>query len=141
MLTENDVVNYVGKYLKDIGYEIKQQLMTTQHGIDVIATKKDITILIEAKGATSATFGTSRYGKEFSRNQTNHHVAVALYTITKLMTKFEGNESYKYCIALPHNKLHIEAINAIYTTIEKLGIIVILVKDNGDVIVRNEFNY
>lgn len=136
MLTENDVIELTCKKLIDMGYEITQRLLTTEHGIDVIAQKGNKRLLIEAKGATSASVGTNRFGLEFSKNQVNHHVAMAFYATAKLITKETGS-SKVFCIALPYNENHIDAVKAIHTAIERLEIKIIWVKEDGKVTIPN----
>ena len=70
-LDENAVVAAVGKHLTLAGYEIKQQLGTTEHGIDVIALHphSNVPVLVEAKGGTSSRLGSKRYGKPYTQNQ------------------------------------------------------------------------
>lgn len=136
MLTENDVVRYVCQYLLANGYAIQQQLNTTEHGIDIIACKNNIKLMVEAKGATSASIRTNRYGSVFNRNQVNHHVAMALYMISKLITHY-GNDEIKYAIALPRNQNHIDSVRGIQTTIDKMEIMLIWVDETGDVVVEN----
>jgi Holliday junction resolvase-like predicted endonuclease len=132
MLTENEVIRLTCQKLITMGYEIVQSLHTTQRGVDIIASKDGHMLLIEAKGATSATEGTNRYGIEFSNNQVKHHVAMALYAIAKLMT-INAEETSIFCIALPNNESHINAVNAIEKAIKRLDIKLIWVKENGEV--------
>ena len=134
MLTENDVIRLTCQKLITMGYEIVQRLHTTQHGVDIIASKDGHMLLIEAKGATSATENTNRYGMEFSNNQVKHHVAMALYAIAKLMT-INAEETNIFCIALPNNENHINAVNAIDKVIKRLDIKLIWVRENGEVFI------
>ena len=50
---------------EDAGYEIKQRFTETQQGDDIIAVRDGETLLVEAKGDTSARKGSRRYGKPF----------------------------------------------------------------------------
>lgn len=136
MLTENDVIELTCEKLIETGYEIVQQLHTTEHGIDIIAVKDNRRLLIEAKGATSATIGTNRFGAEFTKNQVNHHVAMAFYAVAKLIT-VEICSPNIYCIALPHNANHIDAIKAIDIAVERLGVKLIWVDEDGTVTIPN----
>lgn len=77
MLTENDVVSYMCEYLIDKGDAIQQQLNTTKHGIDIIACKNHIQLMIEAKVATSASCTTNRIGLIFSPQQVKNHITMA----------------------------------------------------------------
>lgn len=132
MLTENDVVNYACDYLVNIGYTIVQQLHTSEHGVDIIAQRDGIRCLIEAKGETSASEHTRRYGLAFSRNQVITHVAKALYAITRLMNN-TTDKSTIYGMAFPDNIHHIEAVNAIRNALDKLDIKILWVDESGKV--------
>ena len=132
MLTENDVVRYVCEYLLNNGYTVQQQLNTTQHGIDIIACKNNIQLMVEAKGATSASSRTNRFGLIFNQKQVKHHVAMALYTISRLITH-HGNDSIRYAIALPRNQNHVDSVHAIQAAIDKMEIVLIWVDESGAV--------
>lgn len=67
MLTENDIVENLSKFLKLKGYTISQQLTTNQTGIDIIAENESEKLYIEAKGETSSKETSNRFGKPFNR--------------------------------------------------------------------------
>tara|TARA_Y100000588_G_scaffold384357_1_gene475471 strand:+ start:563 stop:973 length:411 start_codon:yes stop_codon:yes gene_type:complete len=128
MLTENQVVKHVCDHLVSRGYTIDQSLHTDERGYDIIAHKDEKKLIIEAKGATSSKPGTSRYGKEFNRNQVKTHVSVALYAMAKVLN---SNPKYDIGIALPYNKQHIEVVGEIKRALEILSITIFWVKENG----------
>jgi HJR/Mrr/RecB family endonuclease len=80
MLTENDVIEVVVSHLKQGGWVILNTCSTGQHGVDILREQGGRRLAIEAKGGTSATMGTKRYGKPFTANQKRTLVAVAFLT-------------------------------------------------------------
>lgn len=122
MLTENDVVTAVSKYLIENGYVIEQALTTSQQGIDIVATHPTHgKCLVEAKGATSSKKTSSRYGIEFNNNQIKTHVGVA---ILKSFQTIQLNKEAEVVIALPDNTGHRKIIDSMSHPIEKSGITV-----------------
>lgn len=134
MLTENNIIELVCRYLEDDGYKINQSLKTTQRGIDIIAFKDGITWKIEAKGATSSKEKSNRYGKGFDKNQVKTHVSVALYAISKLITLDDDRNNNCYGLALPFDEKHKLIISEIKKVLELIGITIFWVKEDGEVI-------
>lgn len=131
MLTENDVVEAVCSYLLEAGYEIVQQLTTTQTGIDIVATNScGVKCYVEAKGATSSKRESSKFGKEFSLSQVKVHIGVALVAAFKVKNEFPNSESL---IALPNNSNHKSLINKMRLPITNSEVGVLLVDSNGSV--------
>ncbi|KGR90175.1 hypothetical protein CD30_13065 [Ureibacillus massiliensis 4400831 = CIP 108448 = CCUG 49529] len=133
MLTENDVISAVCRYLQNKQFEIKQALHTSEKGIDIIAKNNNFTLFIEAKGATSALKTSSRYGKPFNKNQIKSHVGQALLAVMKIATEHNDKEKVNVGIALPDNEGHRELISEIWFAVEKLGIYIFWVKDSNKV--------
>lgn len=131
MLTENDVVEAVSKYLEKNGYIVNQALTTSQHGIDIVATAKNgKQCFIEAKGATSSKSGSNRYGKEFTVSQINTHIGVAL---VKAFQTLQIHPSQEVAIAVPGNNGHRKVINSMLIPIRNSGIGVLFVNENKNV--------
>lgn len=127
MLTENDVVKSVAAYLTQQGWNIQNICSTNQHGVDILAEKQGKTLAVEAKGGTSATKGTKRYGKPFTGNQKRTHVAVALLTATQVVS--EG--TYAAAIAFPDDHEHSRLIEKILPALRTLKIRIFVVAENG----------
>ncbi|MCP5095038.1 MAG: hypothetical protein GY943_05765 [Chloroflexi bacterium] len=131
MLTENDVVNAIKKYLESKGYTVEQALATTQKGIDIIASHSQYgKCLIEAKGATSAREGSENYGNEFSYSQIKSHIGMAI------LKSFQTIQKYKDCevaIALPNNKTHRAVIESICVPIASSGLRIYMVNEDESV--------
>jgi hypothetical protein len=133
MLTENDIVTFLSKYLINEGYVIKQSRTTTQTGIDLIAENNKEVLYVEAKGETSSKETTNRFGLSFNSNQIKSHVSRAVLTsMITLQEKPSGPKS-KVAIALPDNPGHRDLILKILTPLKSLSIRVYLISEDGSV--------
>ena len=139
MLTENQVVDAVCKYLESRGYRITQRLTTTQRGHDIIAEKADagpVELHIEAKGETSDRLGSARFGKAFDTAQVGDHVASAFYCAASMFEEASAKKGVRTGIALPDTSLHRTHISRICGALEKLGIALFWVGAKGEVSVE-----
>lgn len=121
MLYENDIVNSVSNFLTAQGIQVRQQLLSTEKGDDIIAfcPQRKVNIHIEAKGETSAVLTSKRYGKPFSSSQVKDHVANALYRAAKM---YSNNQGCLVGIALPKNQDHLNVVNQIMPVLKILSI-------------------
>lgn len=126
MLTENDVIEAVVSHLERSGWAILSTCSTGQHGIDILAERGGKQLAVEAKGGTSATLGTKRYGKPFTANQKRTHVAVAFLTAAQVVS--EGKSSAG--VAFPNDSEHVKLIKRILPALRALDIQVFLVGDD-----------
>ena len=122
MLTENDIVEKLAEFLQKNGYEIEQKLTTNQTGIDIIAENDFEKIYIEAKGETSASKTSKRFGLPFNRNQVKSHISVALLATMIVISSKPSGIKTKVGIALPDNEEHRRVINKIIPALKKLDI-------------------
>ncbi|MDC8001486.1 hypothetical protein POV26_10575 [Aequorivita todarodis] len=122
MLTENEIVEKVSDFLKTKGYKITQRLTTNQHGIDIIAETETEKLYIEAKGETSASKTSNRYGLPFNRNQVKSHISVALLATMKVISSLPAGNKTKVGIALPDTEEQRKVINKIIPALNKLEI-------------------
>jgi len=134
MLTENDIVKHVSRYLKNNGYEIQAELKTTEQGIDIVAIHPEKgRCLVEAKGETSSKEGTKRYGKPFTREQVKTHIGVALLKAFQLKQKEEKSE---VIIAVPYEENHLNIFDTIKDCLSQTAVKFLFVKRNGDIEAR-----
>ncbi|ABR33784.1 hypothetical protein [Clostridium beijerinckii] len=134
--TENEVINKAIEKLESIGFNIISQCNTKQQGIDIEAEKNGIKLLIEAKGATSSMEGSKRNGKPFNRNQARTHISVAIYKVMSLISELKNHNSLTlFGICLPFERNHIEFINNVKYSLDKLGVVILWVKEN-DVLIE-----
>lgn len=125
MLTENDVVEAVAKYLRGLGYHIESICTTTQKGCDLVAASPSRgRIRIEAKGGTSSKGHTARFGKPFNSNQALSHVSRAFYKAVEMYGQYPEDQ---IALALPDDDIHRVRVDAISKAIRCLGINVFLV--------------
>lgn len=127
MITENEVIESVAKHLIEDGWTIIQKLTTSQKGVDLIASKENKTLYIEAKGGTSSLASSSRYGKAFNGNQAKSHIGSALWKIGQMMTEEPNGE---FALALPNEKTHRLLINDIKAMLLKLNLKIFWVELN-----------
>jgi len=131
MLTENDVVDAVCRYLTKENFLIVQHCATTQRGIDIIAqhqTRKG-RLLVEAKGETSARIGSARHGKEFSASQMFDHIAKCFYSAVRLQSKY-ADDGDTVAMAFPNTLKIRQYLDPIASTVAKLDLTVYLVERN-----------
>nr|WP_024835469.1 hypothetical protein [Clostridium sp. 12(A)] len=134
MINENQVVDYICKYLEDNKYTVDEHRNTYERGYDIVAFSKDgKKLIIEAKGGTSSKPGTNRFGKDFDSKQVRHHIAMALYAVGKAIT---SDPECEVGIAIPKNDEHIKALKRIRKVIDVLTIRVYWVSSNGEVTVE-----
>lgn len=95
---------------------------TNQHGIDIIAETEFEKLYIEAKGETSASKTSNRFGLAFNRNQVKSHISVALLATMKVLSSLPAGIKTKVGIALPDIKSQRQVINQIIPTLKKLDI-------------------
>ncbi len=126
-LDENAVVVAVVERLRSDGYKIDLELLTTQHGIDVIASHphKNVRVLVEAKGGTSSRLGSQRYGKPYDRNQVFDRVSKGIFTCLQLRSRSENKDksSVTIILAVPEKpdffKMYLETVSS---SLEAAGI-------------------
>lgn len=128
-LTENDVVERVCAFLEKHGWEIRTRATTIQHGVDIDAVQGARQILIEAKGATSASTSSARYGKPFTRNQIYSHVSRAFYTAAAVLS--DASDSPLTAVAFPDTPNHRHFVERIEHALGHLAIGVFWVKPDG----------
>lgn len=131
MINENQVVDYVCKYLEDNNYTVSQRLNTNEKGHDIVAYNvNNKKLIIEAKGGTSSKPVTNRFGKDFDRKQVIHQVAMAIYAVCKTI---DSEPECEVGIALPRNEEHMMAVKKIQRAIDLLGIKIYWVSLGGKV--------
>ncbi len=142
MLVESDVIDAACAKLKSEGYQIRQQLQTTEHGDDIIAVKQqDSTreLHIEAKGETSSRKNSKRYGKLFEAADMQIHIAEALYKAAEILSKRNERIDVRVGIALPDNRVHRALVKKIEPVLNQLQVAVFWVEK--DCMVQVESNW
>ncbi|HKX10721.1 MAG TPA: hypothetical protein VJN67_21155 [Stellaceae bacterium] len=126
MLTEDQVVDAVVAHLRKVGWHIQRTSTVNERGFDILAERNGKQLVVEAKGGGSGTKGTRRYGHSFTPNQKRNHVAMALLTAAKVVSKRGGRAA----IALPSDEVYRKLVAGICPALKRLGIITYLVAPN-----------
>jgi len=127
MLYESQVSSAIVKFLKTEGYQIIQQLKSTQQGIDIIADNGDERLCIEVKGETSELKTSERYGKPFDANQVVSHVSRAIYASLKDNDRQLYGSKTKVAMAFPDTDEFLKRVRAVSGSLRKLDIKVFIV--------------
>ncbi len=130
MLTENEILERLEIYLIAKGYKVKHRLSTIQKGIDLIAEKAEETLYVEAKGETSASTTSNRFGKPFNPNQIKDHIAKAILASLEIYSLKPDGINTRVAIALPNNIGHNRVISKILPALRHLEISIFLVDTN-----------
>jgi len=132
VLYEDDVVNSVVDRLRADGWQIESTALATQHGDDIVATRGEERLIVEAKGEGSSKPHTSRYGKPFNQGQAATHVGVAVLRSLRVVS--EGTS--KAAIALPDVPSHRREVDRVAAALSKVGVLVFWVEQDGTVTVQ-----
>lgn len=132
LLYEDDVKDAVSRFLTGLGYRKRKMARLSEHGPDIIlltpSGRKEL--WIEAKGETSSSPHTSRYGKPFDTNQKSDHFGKALL---KGLQWVSGDTGVLAGIAVPADPVDVDLVNSVGRALKKLGISVFLVHEGGQV--------
>lgn len=131
-LYEDDVVRAVMGHLKLEGWTIDSFALSHQHGDDIVASRGDQRLIIEAKGDGSSKSTSSRFGKPFTRNQVKTHVSVAVVRAMRVTSAGEADAA----LALPASEFHRLEIGHIAPALRQLGIQVYWVGSDHSVAMR-----
>jgi hypothetical protein len=129
MLMEDDVVNAVVELLRKYDWSIESVAYAHERGDDIVAAKGGVRLRVEAKGAGSSKSGTKRYGLPFTGNQVGSHVGVAV--VRALRWASRGDD--RAALAFPDNSHHRAQVDAITPALEKVGIGIFWVAEDGHV--------
>ena len=128
MLNQQGVIDAVAAHLERDGFIVEAG---QRQSPNIVGRKKGGSVLVEARGQTSAEPTSSRFGEPFKRSQIVEHVAQKLYSALKLSEKkVSGDE---IALAFPDDPDHQECLDAISNTLRKLGIRIYWVDEEGHV--------
>jgi len=126
LLREMDVIRSVARYLRDEKrYDVEAVESVYERGPDIIARSPKLKheLAIEAKGQTSSKSDSNRFGKEFNKNQKEDHLGRALVKALQFVSKGKITG-----IALPSDETDVALVNSIKPALERLGVVVFLVR-------------
>jgi hypothetical protein len=133
MLTENDVIDAVCKFLTARGFQILQPRSTQETGDDLVAERtktEQLRISIEAKGETSARGTSARFGSGFNSAQINVHVAEAVYRALAVLSRNQGEHAG---IAFPVTAHHKRRVDSVRPLLKKLDVAIFWVNREREV--------
>jgi hypothetical protein len=136
MLLEDDVVDAVVDSLSKHGWTIESVAHAHERGDDIVAAKRGVLLLVEAKGAGSSKPGTKRYGQPFTGNQVGSHVGVAVVRALRWASLGEVRPA----LACPDNPHHRGQVDPIALALEKVGIGVFWVTEDRHVQLNAPWN-
>lgn len=130
-MSEDFVVDAVESFVVRAGWVVTSKAYAHQHGDDLVATRLDMTLRVEAKGGGSSKQGTRRFGESFTGNQVKTHVSVA---ILRAMSWFdEESQSAFSALALPRDDAHLLQVAKVKAALDQLRIGVFWVDEDGEV--------
>jgi hypothetical protein len=129
VLTEDQVTEAVCDYLRTHHWTIVSRAMGKAPGVDVVAEQQGIRLEIEAKGAGSSDPSSSRFGHSFTRGNVSTHVGEAVLKALRVIAADRALAA----IAFPDNRDHHAEVDLIRRALQRIGIIVFWVRENGTV--------
>jgi hypothetical protein len=127
MLNENEIIEAVARHLQNAGWSISITCSTSQCGDDIVATKGEETIFVEAKGATSSKASSRGFGQPFDSSQVRVHVAMAIH---KALKRVDAGTS---AIAIPGDEAHEKELHEVRGPLSRIGVRIFRVKSDGTV--------
>jgi hypothetical protein len=126
------VTEAVCMHLQGDQWEIVSRAMGRARGVDVVVERHGIRMEIEAKGAGSSDPTTRNYGHEFTRGNVFTHVGEAVLKALRVITVGQARAA----IALPDNHNHRSEMGLVRGALQRLGVIVFWVHEDGTVSVE-----
>ena len=140
---EGNVVRAITSHLRGLGWiiEATANTETGESGADIRARREDQILIVEVKGYPSKVY--ERGPKKGQPKRTNpptqarHWVAGAI--LTALLRQSEGPEHH-VAIAFPESTVYTKLLTRISQSLAKLGLIVLMVRESGTVVVVQDGN-
>jgi len=132
MLTEDAVINLLCEHLATDGWKIVSRAMPNQRGTDVVATRAGVRLEVEAKGEGSSKAHTARFGKPFDQAQVKVHVGEAVLKALAVVAQGKAQAA----VAFPGGRRHRAVVAPVRPALERLGITVFWVGEDGAVSVE-----
>jgi hypothetical protein len=136
VLTEDMVTDSLKSYLETNGWRITSRAPGKKRGIDLVAERAGTRLEVEAKGAGCSGPRPAGYGQEFSSTQVFTHVGEALLKVLQSVSADRAQAA----IAFPDNHHHRLQVERIRVALQRLGIIVFWVREDGAVTMEGDFH-
>lgn len=130
-LTEDEIVNILIDHLKLNGWKIDSFCLGQKQGRDIVASKANSTLIIEAKGARAGDNSPTKKREYFNSGQIKTHFGKA---IVKVLEEKSLNPVANLAIAHPDDMAIRKSIGHLIPFLEILGIKHFWVSANGTVI-------
>ena len=129
--TEDEIINILKKYLELNGWKIDSYCLGQKKGIDIVSSKLNKTLIIEAKGAKSNDKSPTKKREYFDKGQIKTHFGVA---IVKILHEKSLNPKAEFAIAHPDDDSIRGAIGHLIPYLKKLEIKHFWVSEDGTVL-------
>ena len=130
-LTEDETVTILADHLKQSGWVIDSFCLGQTHGNDIVASKSNTTLVVEAKGAKAGDNSPTKKREYFDSGQIKTHFGKAL---VKVLDEKYLNPKNKFAIAHPDDKDIRRTIGHLIPFLKTLGINHFWVSAEGTVI-------
>jgi hypothetical protein len=139
-MDENEVIRAVCAHLEREGWSIQQRLHTTERGVDVIAFHSGLEchLYVEAKGGTSSSPGSARFGKPYTHTQVFDRVAKGVFTGLWLLQQSRAKPRAAVALAFPDSSWFRKYLVSVSEPLSAAGLGVFLVTATGSVSVLLE---
>ena len=130
-MTEDETVTILADYLKQSGWSIDTICLGETHGNDIVASKSNTILVVEAKGARAGENSPTKKREHFDSGQIKTHFGKAL---VKVLEEKYLNPKNKFAIAHPDDKDIRRTIGHLTPFLKTLDIKQYWVSANGTVI-------
>ena len=131
--TEVAVIDSLCEYLIADGWEILSRAAPYERGPGIAATRRGVRLEIEARGAGSSKSHTARYGLPFTTAQVKLHVGQAVLKALQVVAAGDACAA----VAFPDGPDHRSEAGAVQPVLERIGIKVFWVSEDGTVTTDN----
>jgi hypothetical protein len=129
-LTEDEVVKLLMKHLEKEGWNINSFCLGQKHGTDIIASKSNIQLIVEAKGAKASESSPTKKRDYFDSGQIKTHFGKA---IVKILEEKHKNPKSELAIAHPNDTDLRKTIGHLLPYLKTIGIKHFWISANGSV--------
>lgn len=126
--TEDEIVIKLKQHLEEVGWNIDSFCLGQKQGNDIVASKSNTTLIIEAKGARAGDNSPTKKREHFDSGQIKTHFGKAL---VKVLEEKHINPKAKFAIAHPDDNDIRKSIGHLLPFLKTLGIKHFWVSENG----------
>jgi hypothetical protein len=138
---EGNIVCFVTSYLAATRWQVKSVADTAkgEPGADIVATRADVTLIVEVKGYPSTLYERGPKQGQKKRvtpsTQARHWMSEAILTA---MLRQAADPQHRVAIAFPDFPVYANLLARLRHSLRKLGLIVIVVSESGSVVIRED---